>query len=504
MEPILGIDFGTTNSVVALYNGGKPEILADDAGSRITPSAVHITDQGEVFVGQPAKNVAVLHVDSTVLSVKRRMGKSLTYFMGGRNYSVEEIAGFIFASLRDTAQARLKRRIRKAVVTVPAYFDDPKRQATKRAAEEAGLEVVRIINEPTAAALAAGLNGEEDETVLVYDLGGGTFDVSVLKTGGGVFEVCASRGDARLGGDDFDKRIVDHVVDQFHEENGIDLRQDKFALQKLTEEAERVKRDLSSIRLSEIAVPFIAADERGPLHLTSRITRDQFEEMITGQIDRTMTLTRGALRDAGMGAEDVDRVLLVGGSTRIPLVREQLERVFGKTTGSGVSPDEVVAAGAAVQGAVLSGRLKDVVLVDVTPLGLGVENKGDVMMTMIPRNTVVPVKRKALFTTVQDDQSAVRIHILQGERPHCSDNISLGSFRLDGIRPARKGEPRIEVSFEIDTDGIVHVKAEDLDSNNACAVRLEQTQDVPEETVEAVLTEARASELEDLAYQRRT
>lgn len=500
MEPILGIDFGTTNSTAALYSMGKPVILPNEYGERILPSAVYIAENGDIYVGKPAKNVAILHVDSTVQSVKREFGTGIKYFINGENYTPERIASFIFSTLRKTAEQDSGRVIKKAVVTVPAYFDDKKRQSTRKAAQLAGLEVVRLINEPTAAALAYGLKNENEGRVLVFDLGGGTFDVSILEINAGVFEVLTSRGDTHLGGKDFDQKIAEVVIERFKDETGIDLRKDKFALQKIYEEAEILKMQLSEQRIVEMEIPFIAADENGPLHLKTRFTRYEFEELITAYIEKTIRLTKTALRDAELTPDDIDRLLMVGGSTRIPVVRRLITELFGKEPEGSVSPDEVVAMGAAVQGAILSGQIRKMALVDVTPLGLGVESEGGVMINMIPRNAVLPTQARAIFTTVKDYQKAVTIHVLQGERPTVSDNISLGSFRLEGIGRAPKGEPRIQVTFEIDTSGIVQVSAEDLDTGCKYSVKLEHTFELSEGDVSAVVTEARASEMEDLLY----
>lgn len=498
MEPIVGIDFGTTNSGVALFSKGRAASLANECGERYIPSAVYIAQGGDIYVGTPAKNVSILHVDSTVLSVKREMGSGAIHSINGRRYTPEEIASYIFKVLKETASRRCGREITKAVVTVPAYYDDRRRQAVKEAAQGAGLEVVRLINEPTAAALAHGLAGDKEGKALVCDLGGGTFDVSVLDVREGVFEVLATRGDPRLGGDDFDRVIAGVMIERFKSENGIDLSKDRFALQKVTEEAERAKRQLSERRMVEIQIPFIAADERGPLHLSMHLTRAELDELIMPFIGRTVRLTKAALKDAGLCPADIDRLLLVGGSTRIPLVRGILADLFGKEPEGGVCPEEAVALGAAVQGGVLSGCVEGVALVDVTPLGLGVEHTGGVMHTMVPRNSAIPLKTKALFTTVQDFQKSVSIHVLQGERQIASDNISLGSFKMEGIRRAPKGEPKIEVTFEIDTDGIVHVSAEDLDTRSSFAIQVDNTMEVPAEEVSARVTEARASELDDL------
>jgi molecular chaperone DnaK len=506
MEPILGIDFGTTNSVAAVHRAGQTEIIPTEYGDRILPSAVYIDAEGNIFVGSPARNVAVLHVNSTVLSVKRRVGTDLRYYINTETYTPEKIASFVFKKVRDMAEHHLGSRVKKAVITVPAHFEDVRRQAVSGAARAAGLEPVRIINEPTAAALAFGMQRSFEGTVAVFDLGGGTFDISILRISEGIFEVLATRGDAHLGGDDFDKKIADHLIRGFREAHGIDLSRDTFALQKVTEEAEKVKKQLSSQRMVDVEIPFIAADNDGPLNLKTVLARDEFEEMINGAVERTLRLTSSALRDAGMRPENVDRVLLVGGSTRIPLVQGRIEELFGKPPERSMSPDEVVAAGAAVQGAILSGGVGQTALVDVTPLGLGVEADGGTMVTMIERNSVIPAQAQAVFTTVADYQKAVTIKILQGERPLSKDNTPVGSFRLEGIRNARQGEPQILVTFDIDVNGLVHVSAEDQDTGVSCRVSVDALSGLTEEQVAAVLADSRASELDDIGVRadRRT
>ena len=498
MEHIVGIDFGTTYSAVALFENGRNFTISNQQGERIFPSAVYIDEGSKVYVGQAAKNVSILHVDRTVMSVKRYLGSRKHFRINDRDFSPERIASYIFRALQKTAEEYTGYPVKKAVVTVPAYYDDRKRQATKRAAKLAGLEVVRLINEPTAAALSCGLKKDEPGIILVYDLGGGTFDVSILQAGGGVFQVLATRGDTRLGGDDFDKKIAEVLIERFYEETKIDLRKDRFALQKVYEEAERAKIGLSERKIVEIEVPFIAADEKGLCHLSTRLTRMEFEELIMGYIEKTIRLTKGAVKDAGLKPADIDRLIFVGGSTRIPVVRTLLTQLFHRDAEGGVSPDETVALGAVVEGAVLAGRLKGVALVDVTPLGLGVENEGDMMVTIVSRNTVLPARVRTIFTTIADDQKSVIIHVLQGERLTASDNISLGAFRLQGIRSARRGEPRIEVSFEIDVEGIVHVSAKDLDTGSSHSISLEKTQELSQDEVGKIIMEARASELNDL------
>ena len=490
MEPILGIDFGTTNSAVAVLRYGKPVTLANEYGDRIIPSAVYIAENGDIYVGRPAKNVAVLHVDSTVLTVKRRLGSGLNHLIHGRIYEPERIASFVMHTLKNIAEEHLRRPVKKAVVTVPAYYDERKRQATKQAAKLAGLDVVRLLNEPTAAALAYGIGKGDSGLLLVYDLGGGTFDVSILQVKGGLFEVRATRGNAHLGGNDFDREMVSLFIGRFKDETGVDLRSDRFAIQKLFEEAEKAKIQLSEREVVDVEIPFIAANEHGPLHLSIQFTRREFEKLIERSVARTLALTKGALKDAGIRPCDVDKLLLVGGSSRIPLVREVLKNLFGKDPAGGVSPEEVVAMGAAVQGGILSRSIRKISFVDVTPLGLGVEVRGNSMITMIPRNSVLPAQAKAIFTTVRDYQKAVTIHVLQGERSRARDNVSLGSFRLEGIRRVLRGRPRIEVCFEIDIEGIVHVSAQDIDTGSSYAMRVDNAFDVSDRELPAIFSNA--------------
>ncbi|MFW6180173.1 MAG: Hsp70 family protein [Spirochaetota bacterium] len=498
MEPILGIDFGTTNSAAALYQGGRAQVIPTEYGERVLPSAVYIDTEGNIFVGTPARNVAVLHGDATVLSVKRRLGTGMRFFINNTSYTPERIASFILRKVRQLAERHTGGAIRRTVITVPASFDDHRRRAVSKAAREAGLEVARVINEPTAAALAFGLQRSFRGTVAVFDLGGGTFDISILRVEEGMFEVLATRGDVHLGGDDFDRKIAEQLTGGFREEHGVDLSGDAFAMQKIAEEAEKIKKQLSAQQMVEVHVPFISADENGPLDLRAVISREEFERMINREVERALRLTGSALRDAGLRPADVDLVLPVGGSTRIPLVRSRLQAMFGREPERGISPDEVVAVGAAVQGAVIEGRVKQVALVDVTPLGLGVETEGGKMVTMIRRNTPIPARSQAVFTTVADDQKAVTVNILQGERPLAEDNHSVGSFRLDGIRLAPRGEPRILVSFDIDVDGMVTVSAEDQDTGAQCGVTVDAVSGLTGEEVDAVLADARASELDDL------
>jgi molecular chaperone DnaK len=497
VETIIGIDFGTTNSEVAVFTRGRSLIIADPDGQKVIASMVYIDEDGRRHVGRAAKNVALLHPQSTVKSVKRELGSTKRYWIGGKEYSPEEIGAMVMAELKVMAERALGCEVSKAVVTVPANFDDRKRQATKRAAALAGLEVTRLVNEPTAAALAYGVDSGQPGTILVYDLGGGTFDVSILQTGEGVFQVLATRGDAHLGGDDFDSRIVELLSERFHEETGIDLTQDRLARQKISQAAEEAKIELSSRRTARVEIPFIAADSRGPCHLDCLLTREELEQLIAGYVDRTIRLTRGALKDAGLRPQEVERVLLVGGSTRIPAVREAVSRLFGKRPESGVSPDEVVARGAAVQGGILAGEARKMALVDVTPLGLGVETVDEKMVTLVPRNTVLPVQTKAMFTTVSDYQKAASIKVLQGERSRAADNILLGSFKLENIEKIERGKPDIEVRFEIDVEGILHVSARDLSTGSLQAIELDGSGNLAPEVIENIVTEARAAELED-------
>jgi molecular chaperone DnaK len=493
---IIGVDFGTSNSEVAVYRGGRAEVLASPEGERVLPSAVYIDEAGRRFVGQAAKNVAVLHPERTVLSVKRELAGDRRYWIGGRQYDPESIASCVFASLKDTAERALGRKVEQAVVTVPAYFDDPRRQATRRAAALAGLEVVRLVNEPTAAALAYGLDSREEGTILVFDLGGGTFDISILRAGGGVFQVEATRGDVRLGGDDFDRAIAELLLERFREETGIELRSDRLAMQKIYQHAESAKLTLSRQPQVDLEVPFLAATAQGPCHLVTRLHRAELEERIAPLVEKTIRLTRGALRDCGLGVGDIDRVLLVGGSTRVPAVRRAVEELFGRPIPAEVNPEEVVACGAAVEAAILSGEARRVALVDVTPLGLGVETSDSRMVTLVARNTILPAQAKALFTTVSDRQSAASIRVLQGERPAAADNVLLGSLLLENLQQAAAGQPDIEVRFDIDVEGIVHVSARDLATGSRREVELDARRGEAEAA--ALVTEARAAEIEDI------
>src|SRR5437762_703940 len=483
MAKVIGIDLGTTNSVVAVMEGGAPVVIPNQEGSRITPSVVAFTKDGEVLVGQVAKRQAITNPENTVFSIKRFMGRrydevqqeiklvpykvvkasngDVRVEIRGKQYSPPEISAFILRKLKESAEAHLGGKVTQAVITVPAYFNDSQRQATKDAGQIAGLEVLRIINEPTAAALAYGLDKQKDEQIAVYDLGGGTFDISILELGQGVFEVKATNGDTHLGGDDFDQRVIDWIAEEFKRENGIDLRKDRMALQRLKEAAEKAKIELSSTVQTEINLPFITADAGGPKHLVLTLTRAKLEALVADLIERTLGPARQAMQDAGVSAKDINEVILVGGQTRMPKVYEAVKQLFGREPHKGVNPDEVVAVGAAVQGAVLTGEVKDLLLLDVTPLSLGIETLGGVTTVLIPRNTTIPTKKSEVFTTAADNQTSVEVHVLQGERPMARDNRTLGKFHLIGIPPAPRGVPQVEVTFDIDANSIINVSARD-------------------------------------------
>ncbi|HOB22683.1 MAG TPA: molecular chaperone DnaK, partial [Bacillota bacterium] len=470
MSKVIGIDLGTTNSCVAVIEGGEPTIIPNAEGGRTTPSVVAFTKDGERLVGQVAKRQAVTNADRTVLSIKRKMGTNYKAKIGDKEYTPQEISAMILQKLKADAEAYLGEKVDKAVITVPAYFTDSQRQATKDAGKIAGLEVLRIINEPTAASLAYGLDKEENQIILVFDLGGGTFDVSILELGDGVFEVKATSGNNNLGGDDFDNKIVEYLVSEFKKDTGIDLSGDRQAMQRLKEAAEKAKIELSGLMSTDINLPFITADAKGPKHLDMTITRAKFEELTADLVEKTMEPLRRALKDAELEPSQVDKVLLVGGSTRIPAVQEAVRKFIGKEPYKGINPDECVALGAAIQAGVLTGETKDVVLLDVTPLSLGIETLGGVFTKLIERNTTIPTTQKQTFTTAADGQTAVDIKVYQGERPMAADNVLLGSFQLTGIPPAPRGVPQIEVSFDIDSNGILNVSAKDLGTGKEQAI----------------------------------
>ena len=489
MAKIIGIDLGTTNSVVSVLEGGEAKVIANREGNRTTPSVVAFKD-GERQVGEVAKRQAITNKD-TVMSVKRHMGSDYKEEVAGKSYTPEEISAMILQDLKETAENYLGEKVTHAVITVPAYFNDSQRQATKNAGTIAGLEVERIINEPTAAALAYGLDKEEEEEkVLVFDLGGGTFDVSILELGDGVFDVLATSGDNKLGGDDFDEKIIDYLVDIFKKENGIDLSQDKMAMQRLKDAAEKAKKDLSGVSSAQISLPFISAGEAGPLHLETTLSRAKFDELTHDLVERTMVPVRNAIKDAGLDFSELDEVILVGGSTRIPAVQEAIKKETGKDINRSVNPDEVVAMGAAIQGGVLSGDVKDVVLLDVTPLSLGIETMGGVNTVLIERNTTIPTSKSQVFSTAADNQPAVDIHVLQGEREMAADNKTLGRFQLTDIPPAPRGIPQIEVSFDIDANGIVNVRAKDMGTNKEQSITIKSSSGLSDDEVDKMVKEA--------------
>jgi molecular chaperone DnaK len=519
MAKVIGIDLGTTNSVVAVMEGGNPAVIANQEGSRLTPSVVGFTKDGEILVGQVAKRQAITNPDNTVFSIKRFMGrrheevlqeiKLVPYRVAkagngdarveirGKQYAPPEISAMVLRKLKEAAEAYLGEKVTQAVITVPAYFNDSQRQATKDAGTIAGLEVLRIINEPTAAALAYGLDKKKDETIAVYDLGGGTFDISILEIGEGVFEVKATNGDTHLGGDDFDQRVIDWIAEEFKKEHGIDLRKDRMALQRLKEAGEKAKCELSTTLQTEINLPFITADQSGPKHLVLTLTRAKLEALVGDLVERTLGPCRQAMQDAGVTPKDIDEVILVGGQTRMPKVQEAVRALFGKEPHKGVNPDEVVAVGAAVQGAVLTGEVKDVVLLDVTPLSLGIETLGGVMTPLIARNTTIPTRKSETFTTAADSQTSVEVHVLQGERPMARDNRTLGRFHLVGIPPAPRGVPQIEVTFDIDANSILSVSAKDVATGKQQNITITASSTLTKEEVERMVKDAEANAAED-------
>lgn len=497
MGKIIGIDLGTTNSCVAVMEGGEAVVIPNAEGARTTPSVVGFSKTGERLVGQVAKRQAVSNPDRTVSSIKRYMGTDHKVSIDGKNYTPQEISAMILQKLKADAEAYLGEKVEKAVITVPAYFSDSQRQATKDAGKIAGLEVQRIINEPTAAALAYGLDKGEDQTILVYDLGGGTFDVSILELGEGVFEVKATSGNNRLGGDDFDQRIIDFLATEFKKDTGIDLRNDKMAMQRLKEAAEKAKIELSGVATSNINLPFISADAGGPKHLDINLTRAKFEEMTADLVEKTMGPTRQAMSDAGMQPKDIDKVLLVGGATRMPAVQEAIRKFLGKEPHKGINPDECVAIGAAIQAGVLAGDVKDVLLLDVTPLSLGIETLGGVFTRLIERNTTIPTAKSQIFSTASDGQTTVEIHVLQGERSMAGDNKTLGKFTLTGIPPAPRGVPQIEVKFDIDVNGIVNVSAKDIGTGKEQSMTITASTNLDDKEVDRMVKEAEKHAAED-------
>ncbi len=519
MAKVIGIDLGTTNSVVAVMEGGDPTVISNQEGSRLTPSVVGFTKDGEILVGQVAKRQSITNPENTVFSIKRFMGRRYDEVLHetklvpykvvkadngdarvevrGKVYSPPEVSAMILRKLKEAAEAYLGEKVTKAVITVPAYFNDSQRQATKDAGQIAGLEVLRIVNEPTAASLAYGMDKKKDETIAVYDLGGGTFDISILEIGEGVFEVKATNGDTHLGGDDFDQRVIDWIAEEFKRENGIDLKKDRMALQRLKEAAEKAKCELSTTLQTEINLPFITADASGPKHLVLTLTRAKLESLVADLVERTLGPCRQAMQDAGVTPKDIDEVILVGGQTRMPKVQETVKSLFGKDPHKGVNPDEVVAVGAAVQAAVLTGEVKDLLLLDVTPLSLGIETLGGVMTRLIERNTTIPTKKSEIFTTAADSQTSVEVHVLQGERPMARDNRALGKFHLVGIPPAPRGVPQIEVTFDIDANGILNVSAKDTATGKQQNITITASSGLTKEEIDRMMKETELHAAED-------
>jgi len=497
MGKVVGIDLGTTNSVIAVMEGNEAVVIPNAEGERITPSVVGFSKTGERMVGRVARRQAITNPDRTVLSIKRRMGTDYKVTIDEKQYTPQEISAMVLQKMKADAEAYLGEKITQAVITVPAYFTDSQRQATKDAGRIAGLEVLRIINEPTAAALAYGLDKEETQTILVFDLGGGTFDVSILEIGDGVFEVKATSGNNRLGGDDFDEKIINWLLEEFKKEQGVDLRNDKMAMHRLKEAAEKAKHELSGLMTTDINIPYITATQEGPLHLEKTLTRAKFNEMTADLVEKTMGPTRQALKDSGLPAEKIDKVILVGGSTRIPAVQEAIRNFLGKEPFKGINPDEVVAVGAAIQAGVLAGEVKDVVLLDVTPLSLGIETLGGVFTRIIDRNTTIPAAKSQVFTTAADNQTSVDIHVLQGERKMAGSNVTLGRFQLTGIPPAMRGVPQIEVKFDIDVNGIVHVTAKDLATNKEQKITITSSSGLSDEDINRMVEDAERFAEED-------
>ncbi len=497
MGKIIGIDLGTTNSCVAVIEGGEPTVIPNAEGNRTTPSVVAYSKKGERIVGEPAKRQAITNADQTVTSIKRHMGSDYTVHLNGKDQTPQEISAMILQKLKRDAEEYLGEEVTDAVITVPAYFTDSQRQATKDAGKIAGLEVQRIINEPTAASLAYGLSDDKDQTILVFDLGGGTFDVSILELGDGVFQVISTSGNNHLGGDDFDDKVMNYLADEFKKEYGIDLRKDKTAVQRLKDSAEKAKKELSTVMTTNVNLPFITQTEDGPKHLDVDITRAKFDEITADLVEKTMGPTKRALEDAGMSPSEIDEVILVGGSTRIPAVQEAVKKLIGKDSHKGINPDEVVAMGAAIQGGVMSGDVNDIVLLDVTPLSLGIETLGGVFTKLIDRNTTIPTEKSKVFSTAADNQTSVDIHVLQGERKMASANKTLDRFQLTDIPPAPRGIPQIEVTFKIDTNGIVHVTAKDKGTGNEHNITIKSSAGLSDEEIDQMVNEAKSHQEED-------